>query len=75
MFEDAHLESAYEDLHYDPSEDAEEFASPANACPACGEYIDYCQGHGELGDPTGFAVLQAHDNGDHSLCVINCEDD
>jgi hypothetical protein len=38
-------------------------------CPACGEPSDYCQGHGELGDPSGFAILAAHDNGDHSQCV------
>lgn len=27
-------------------------------CPACGEPIDYCQGHGEIGDPAGYALLQ-----------------
>lgn len=37
-------------------------------CPACGSVIDYCQGHGEIGDPAGFAILQAHDDGDHSGC-------
>ena len=37
-------------------------------CPACGSVIDYCQGHGEIGDPAGFAILQAHDNNDHSGC-------
>lgn len=26
-------------------------------CPACNEYIDYCQGHGEIGDPYGFEIL------------------
>lgn len=38
------------------------------ACPACGELIDYCQGHGEIGDPDGAAILAAHDDGDHSRC-------
>jgi hypothetical protein len=38
------------------------------ACPACGEPIDYCQGHGEIGDPIGRAILERHDDGDHSLC-------
>lgn len=38
------------------------------SCPACGSPIDYCQGHGEIGDPGGFAILQAHDSGDHSDC-------
>jgi len=37
-------------------------------CPACGNATDYCQGHGEIGDPAGFAILQAHDNDDHSGC-------
>ena len=42
-------------------------------CPACGEWIDYCQGHGNIGDPEGAKVLEMHDEGDHSLCVIDCE--
>lgn len=37
-------------------------------CPACGDVIDYCQGHGESGDPAGFAILAAHDDDDHSEC-------
>ena len=37
-------------------------------CPACGNVTDYCQGHGEIGDPAGFAILRAHDNDDHSGC-------
>ena len=37
-------------------------------CPACGDVIDYCQGHGEIGDPAGFAILAAHDDDDHSGC-------
>lgn len=37
-------------------------------CPACGEPIDYCQGHGEIGDPYGHAILIAHDNGNHYDC-------
>lgn len=39
-----------------------------STCPACGSSIDYCQGHGELGDPTGAAILAAHGAGDHSRC-------
>ena len=38
-------------------------------CPACGEVIDYCLGHGEIGNPEGFTILQAHDAEDHSGCV------
>lgn len=30
-----------------------------NACPACHEPIDYCQGHGAIGDPAGAAILAA----------------
>lgn len=44
-------------------------------CPACGEYIDYCQGHGEIGDPDGHDTLARHDRGDHSKCLIGaCPD-
>ena len=46
-------------------EEEEEYIS---RCPACGDYIDYCQGHGEIGDPVGFAILTAHDDGDHGGC-------
>lgn len=37
-------------------------------CPACGEFIDYCQGHGDIGDPDGADILKAHDNGIHDAC-------
>lgn len=43
----------------------EEYVS---SCPACGQPIDYCQGHGEIGDPEGARILAAHDDGDHSDC-------
>lgn len=46
-------------------EPEEEYVS---RCPACGDVIDYCQGHGEIGDPAGRAILDAHDDGDHSGC-------
>lgn len=29
-----------------------------SVCPACGDPIDYCQGHGEIGDPEGYAILK-----------------
>lgn len=44
-------------------------------CPACGSPIDYCQGHGEIGDPAGHAILEAHDAGDHSSCHAEAECD
>lgn len=47
---------------------------PESYCPVCGEQTDYCQGHGEIGDPTGYIILRAHDNGDHSRCHPACED-
>lgn len=38
-------------------------------CPVCGEPVDYCQGHGEIGDdPEGFDIMTRHDSGDHSSC-------
>lgn len=40
----------------------------ADRCPACGEIIDYCDGHGETGDPAGYATLEAHDAGEHDTC-------
>jgi hypothetical protein len=40
----------------------------ASHCPACGEVIDYCQGHGDLGDPTGHRILLAHTDDDHAQC-------
>lgn len=38
------------------------------ACPACGQFIDYCAGHGDMGDPYGASVLDDHDNGAHHGC-------
>ncbi len=37
-------------------------------CPACGDVIDYCQGHGPIGDPAGAAILARHNDGDHRQC-------
>lgn len=37
-------------------------------CPACGDPMDYCQGHGESGDPQGFHILEMHDIGEHADC-------
>ena len=58
---------------YQVIEDCPEECCPdehvTTACPACGEYPDYCQGHGEMGDPVGHDILTKHDNGDHTECV------
>lgn len=43
-------------------------------CPVCGDKPDYCQGHGEIGDPAGFKTLERHDNGDHEGCIDGCEE-
>lgn len=42
-------------------------------CPVCGEYPDYCLGHGEIGDPRGYQILQEHMAGDHFHCREDCE--
>lgn len=52
-----------DDLTWDGDEI--EFVS---SCPACGQIIDYCQGHGDIGDPYGAAILERHDSGDHTSC-------
>jgi hypothetical protein len=53
---------------YDPDTDIPSQDEYIARCPACGDPIDYCQGHGEMGDPVGFAILAAHDGGDHTGC-------
>lgn len=42
-------------------------------CPACGSVIDYCQGHGTLGDPEGARILEAHDDDEHDECHENAD--
>lgn len=44
------------------------FEEETSSCPVCGEPIDYCQGHGEIGDPFGAAILADHDDGKHEQC-------
>jgi hypothetical protein len=34
---------------------------PYDQCPVCLDPIDYCQGHGEVGDYEGFLILQEED--------------
>ena len=45
-----------------------EWVEPTATCPACGDPIDFCQGHGPIGDPAGATILDLHDNDDHSRC-------
>lgn len=75
MNEDQHLESDYEDRQAPPIDveydDYEEDDDETEAvCPACGEFISYCQGHGALGDPEGRRTLIMHyDYNNHSRCA------
>jgi hypothetical protein len=55
--------------HDDRTQDDDQDDEYESVCPACGSPISYCQGHGEYGDPIGFAILKAHDNGDHTVCA------
>jgi len=34
---------------------------PYDQCPVCLDPMDYCQGHGEIGDYEGFLILQEED--------------
>lgn len=57
------------------SVEKEEAVDPPSHCPACGEPIDYCAGHGKFGDPTGWAILERHDDGVHDDCSSRgCDD-
>ena len=56
------------DLDDYPSGDEDGVEEYVSVCPACGAYIDYCQGHGAIGDPHGARVLEAHDDGIHDGC-------
>ena len=62
-----------------PVELCERVAGPdedyVSTCPACGAAIDYCTGHGDIGDPDGAAVITAHhEYGDHTRChPAGCE--
>lgn len=42
--------------------------SDESRCPACGEWMSFCQGHGEIGDPRGWGIMNMHDEGWHGLC-------
>lgn len=72
--EDRHLEAAYEDRQMQEINDLlqprtwEEIAETEALCPACGDWMDFCQGHGEIGDPVGWSILQAHEGGEHDDC-------
>ena len=49
--------------------------TPVPYCPACGDPIDYCQGHGELTDPWGRRIVDRHYEDDlHDECnPYGCE--
>lgn len=50
------------------SYEMDDYVDTDERCPACGSPIDYCQGHGDIGDPFGAMILEAHDDGDHTQC-------
>lgn len=74
MNEDAHLEAAYEDRQSQETSDLlqpltwQEIAETEALCPACGDWMDFCSGHGEIGDPVGWTILQQHEAGEHDDC-------
>lgn len=39
-------------------------------CPACGETMWYCPGHGPIGDANGYGILRMHGRGDHTACRL-----
>lgn len=47
---------------------------PDLICPSCGEREEWCQGHGQIGDPVGYRIALAHDRGWHGRCAGKCED-
>jgi len=52
-----------------------EYFAELGPCPACGDHVDYCQGHGPMGDPQNYAVIRLHEDGVHSMChpLADCE--
>lgn len=46
----------------------EQFPEQGERCCVCGSEVDYCSGHGEIGDPVGFEVLLKHEDDDHEDC-------
>lgn len=79
MFEpDSLLEMAYEERVAPTQLDDEVIDydedltyGPPSYCFVCGDHVDYCQGHGESGDPAGASIVHQHDMGDHSHCHPN----
>lgn len=69
-------EKAALDRHITGNYGEDQFTGYA-VCPACGQPVDQCQGHEEIGDPTGFLILWQHDEGDHGTCheEAECRDD
>jgi len=40
-----------------------EMVEATAVCPYCEDPIDYCMGHGEIGDPAGYEALRLHYEG------------
>lgn len=63
---DLSLEAAVELVKVELARDP--YGEVPSRCPACGDIIDSCQGHGEIGDPYGHETLRLHDRGIHNVC-------
>ena len=73
QIEEERAEAEAEGMIYDGTT-GDDWIELTSYCPACGDPIDHCQGHGETGDPEGRAILEAHDTGSHVGCHPNgCE--
>jgi hypothetical protein len=43
-------------------------------CCVCGDPMDYCQGHGQIGDPAGWAIENKHlEDDNHTDCHPNSD--
>jgi hypothetical protein len=68
------MDAAFSEFDAKHVPEAEDTGDDIERCPVCGEPSDYCQGHGETGDPRGWRYMVAHDHGDHIQChPAGCE--
>lgn len=42
--------------------------TPLELCVVCGNWGDYCPGHGAIGDSNGYELLRRHEDDDHVWC-------
>lgn len=58
------LQGAHSDCESDP-----QHSNEGETCPACGDFVEYCLGHGVIGDPDGAAIIMFHEDGRHMYCA------